>query len=76
VAHRFPFADFSQVQTGCPSDRVMDEGHRRCNFVQSADAPEGDRTPDLPVSNQTLYPSELRARRYNNILLDRFSQPM
>ena len=33
MAHRFPFADFSHTPDGCPSDRVMDEGHRRCKTL-------------------------------------------
>ena len=65
MAHRFPFADFSHTPDGCPSDRVMDEGHRRCEtLIQSTDGPEGTRTPDLPVSDQTLFPSELQAHWY------------
>ncbi len=47
VALRFPFAEFSQVLAGRPSDRVIDEGHHRSKIlVQSTGGPGGTQTHD------------------------------
>ncbi len=53
VAHRFPFADFSHTPDGCPSDRVMDEGHhRRYNVVQKLARLRGVEPPAFGLASR------------------------
>lgn len=65
MALRFPFAEFSHTPDGCPSDRVMDEGHSRRNKLRTNTGGAGGiSTHVLPLNRRKLYAAKLRPRWY------------